>query len=387
MTDDTEARRAGAAAALRQAGPGGAPRTWLLVSDKLGDNAQLRRVVEALGWPAETKRLVFRERYRFGKPRFGASLHHLAAGASHLLEPPWPDLVITIGRRPAMVALWIRQQAQGRTRIVLLGRPKRWLERFDLVVAPSQYIVPEHPNVLPIDIPLMDVDRRRLAVAKEQWRTELAALPRPLTALLVGGATKPYRLDASAARELLRAVSASCRGGGLYVTTSRRTSAQAAAALAGSLPPDARLFAWSAGEQRNPYHALLAHADRLVVTGDSVSMIVEGVRVGKPLAIYALPVHSPRRMRLQRRLEQALWLSGRPAAQLGVALVNLGLLGFPRHLERLHRRLFETGLAVPFGEPFAAPARPAPDELGRVADRIAALMGCARSTSSRSSAP
>ena len=66
-----------------------APRTWLLLGDKLGDNAQVQRVVDALGWPAEIKRLVFRPRYRLGKPRFGVSLRHLDRRASSGLPSTW----------------------------------------------------------------------------------------------------------------------------------------------------------------------------------------------------------------------------------------------------------------------------------------------------------
>ena len=54
------------------------------------------------------------------------------------------------------------------------------------------------------------------------------------------------------------------------------------------LPAGARLYRWHDGGA-NPYHALLGLADRFVVTGDSVSMMVEVARLGKPLAIFALP--------------------------------------------------------------------------------------------------
>ena len=59
-------------------------------------------------------------------------------------------------------------------------------------------------------------------------------------------------------------------------------------AIAAALPTGARLYRWDAGGD-NPYHALLGLADRFVVTGDSISMMVEVARLGKPLAIFALP--------------------------------------------------------------------------------------------------
>ena len=91
-----------------------APRTWLILGDKAGDNAQVRIVADALGWPFVVKDLVFRAPYVIGKPHFRASLYHIDRARSARLEPPWPDLILTVGRRPSMAALWVKAQAQGR---------------------------------------------------------------------------------------------------------------------------------------------------------------------------------------------------------------------------------------------------------------------------------
>jgi uncharacterized protein len=113
------------------------PGVWLVIGDKLGDNAQATMIADSLGLAYDTIKLVPKSRYIRGKPRFRASLEHLDMSHSDTLEPPWPDLVITVGRRHAMAALWIKQQ-HPRTKIVLLGRPRRWIERFDLVIVPPQ---------------------------------------------------------------------------------------------------------------------------------------------------------------------------------------------------------------------------------------------------------
>ena len=69
-------------------------------------------------------------------------LEHLDPDRSAKLEPPWPDLILTVGRRPSMAALWVQDRSGGRARIVLVGRPKRWADRFALIVAPSQFRIP-----------------------------------------------------------------------------------------------------------------------------------------------------------------------------------------------------------------------------------------------------
>ena len=83
----------------RSALPGHGP-VWLLLGDKAGDNAQVLALAEALGFACERKVLRPREPFVKGKPRVRASLHHLDPARSDRLEPPWPDLVITIGLRP-----------------------------------------------------------------------------------------------------------------------------------------------------------------------------------------------------------------------------------------------------------------------------------------------
>src|SRR5918993_6028288 len=133
-------------------------RIWFLQGEKLGDNAQVFAILEALGHPWETKRLFVQPQWRLGKPPFEVSLDHLDLSRSDPLAPPWPDLVITSGRRMAMAALWVKEQSRGRTKMAYVGRPRRWIERFDLVIGTAQYRLPDAPNVLRLDLPLMRAD-------------------------------------------------------------------------------------------------------------------------------------------------------------------------------------------------------------------------------------
>jgi mitochondrial fission protein ELM1 len=356
-----------------------APRTWLVLGDKAGDNAQVRIIADALGWPYEVKGLVFRAPYVVGKPRFRTSLYHVDRARSAPLEPPWPDLILTVGRRPSMAALWVKEQTGGRAALVVVGRPKRRLDRFDLVIAPPQFQLPRRANVLRLDLPLMRVDEAAIAAAREAWRARFAPLPRPLTALLVGGPTKPYRFDRAVAGELIehaRHVAAAERGS-LYVTTSRRTPPAVVETLAAELPAGA-LYRWDEGGE-NPYHALLGLADRFVVTGDSISMMVEVARLGKPLAIFALP-EERRLLGLRSALGRRLAAleddrAGRVLTPLSEALYRLRVAKYARDLSEIHRRLYARGLAVPLGQPFQPPQTRPSDDLARAVERVRAHLG------------
>ena len=332
---------------------------WLVAGDKLGDNAQVRMVAEALGLPCQWKHIAVRERYVLGKPPYRASLYHIDAQRSDALESPWPALVITSGRRMAMVAEWVRKQSGGKTRLVLIGRPKRGLARFDLVVATPQYRIPAADNVLRLRYPLMRADAARVAEAARHRPESLEGLPRPLTVALLGGPTQPFRFDAEA---LVRAIGRrpELEEGTLYVSTSRRTPPAAVAALKTLLPTNARLYAWSPDSAANPYLDLLAHGQRFIVTGDSLSMMIEVASLGRPLAIYALPLRGGAAARLRR------WLGARLSA--------LGLAGYPRDLTAVHRSLYADGLACPLEDGFSEPGRTMPDEVPGVVARIRDLV-------------
>jgi mitochondrial fission protein ELM1 len=350
------------------------PRVWLVLGDKPGDNAQVQIVADALGVPCELRRVIPRSEWILGKPRVHASIEHLDPARSDALEPPWPDLVLTIGRRPSMAALWIQEQSGGRSRIAIFGPPKRWPERFALVVAPAQYRFGPMPQLVPIRFPLMRNKSSEIEAARTLWAERMSALARPITALLIGGQTKPYRLDAAFARALVRRSLALSEGGTLYVTTSRRTLPEAVEAIRTELPPNARFFRWSADASDNPYLALLALADRFVVTGDSISMMVEVARQGRPLAIAALPYRNAWSRALHRFANAGRDTGGGLTATVAGALRRAGLLRGARDLSAMHQVLYEEGLAQPLERGFSRGGRALPDELPVVVARIRELL-------------
>jgi mitochondrial fission protein ELM1 len=132
------------------------------------------------------------------------------------------------------------------------------------------------------------VTREALAAAACRHEDFFAELPRPLVGLLVGGNTRYCDgFDAVHAAGLGRRVAkiGKSLGGGLVVANSRRTPELALAALLAELAGlNARLLDWRRAD-RSFYHALLAHADLFIVTGDSLSLCSEAAYTGKPLLI------------------------------------------------------------------------------------------------------
>jgi mitochondrial fission protein ELM1 len=350
---------------------------WMIVGDKLGDNAQVNAVASAIGWPVEVKRQVFLPQFVTGKPPFKASLYHIDQEKSDPLTAPWPDLILTVGRRPSMAALWTKEQSAGTSKVVLVGRPRRMLEAFDLVLAPPHYLVPERPNVHRLPLPLLFVDRDAIEAAKIYWSKRWRDLPRPLTAVLVGGPTKPFRFDAAVARRMAELLAKSVGSEGtIFVSTSRRTPEDVIDALEHALPENSFVYRWSATSQDNPYLGLLGHADRAVVTGDSVSMMVEVSRLGKPLAIFPLPIASPGLLRA-RRFASDIFVPERPRGGVrtplewvGEQIADSGVFGYAREFDRLYATLIENGAATMLGDGFKDSTASFDEDLSDIANRI-----------------
>lgn len=300
-------------------------------------------LAEALGWPFETRSLAFRPSELLTNRLLGVTLLGVDTRRSDRLEPPWPELVVTAGRRNEPVARWLQRAAggAGRCRLVHVGRPWAPIEAFDLIVTTPQYALPRHPRILHTEAPMHRVSTAALAAAVERWRPELAALPSPRVAVMLGGHVGPWTFTPDKGRALGREADAMARGlgGALLVSTSARTPAAVVDAFAGELRVPHRLYRWRPGDPDNPYLGFLALADWIVVTSDSMSMLTEATATAKPVHIFDL-ADPP----------------GRAPLTVRRAVFHLGRLLGPGRLARdvsaIHRLHLATGRAVPLGQPW-----------------------------------
>ncbi len=359
------------------------PLIWLIVGDRLGDNAQVETLVSRLDVPVTRKYVRVLERYARTKPRVRPSLHHLDMDRSDSLEPPWPDMVITIGRRLSMVALWIKKQSGGRTKIVYIGKPSGYFHACDLIIASAETQIPPASNVMKIALPLLRVDEGAVAEAAEEWRQRLAALPRPLIGILIGGPTNPFVFNRQVTERMLDLARDIIErdGGTPYFTTSPRTPKRTIDALREGLPAGAQFFEWHPGATDNPYKGLLGLADGFIVTGDSISMLVEVAKLGKPLAIFTLPLGWFGRLdQVRRRLARWLYdLEGDSALdrwRRGAAVLGhrVHIMPQTRDFTSLHGRLVDQGLAVYAGSALRKSSGTMPDDNPSVLARIKTLL-------------
>jgi len=254
---------------------------WVITDGKPGMENQCLGLVEAVGARATVKRIAVSKPWRWLSP--WPMLAPLSA-VEPPLTPPWPRLLIASGRQSIGPALRVKAAAGGDCFTVQIQDPVVARERFDLIVPPRHDQL-SGANVLPTRGALHRVTPGRLLAEADIWRASLADLPRPLVAVLIGGANGAYRLGPAE----MAALAAQLRGlgAGLAITPSRRTDPKAVEALKAGLGGAAATI-WD-GQGANPYFGYLGLADHVLVTCDSVSMTSEALATGKPVHVIQLP--------------------------------------------------------------------------------------------------
>ena len=216
-----------------------------------------------------------------------APLGNLTRGSDPLVSP-WPDVVVSCGRRTTSLSIAIRRASLGRTINVHVQHPLCRPSAFDLIVS-MRHDGLEGPNVFNVDTAMHGVTAALLDKGRYDWAHRFARLPRPLVGVVLGGRNRTYRFTLDRATELLQGLKRLRReaGAGLVITPSRRTEPEVAAFLADSFRDDPAVYMWDmAGE--NPYFGILGLADRLIVTSDSVSMVSEALATGLPVETFDL---------------------------------------------------------------------------------------------------
>lgn len=261
---------------------------WILTDGRTGTENNARGLAEALGLSYEIKTIHLRQPWKTLSPWLRLGLKYALGGDN--LTPPWPDLLITAGRTPAVGSLYVGQQNPDTVR-VHITKPGISPDHFDLVIAPAHDDL-RGRNVITTMGALHRVTTEKLTNAKSRWEPRFAHLPRPWHGVLVGGDAHGLTLDATTAYDFMEKINA--LGGSTLVTASRRTRPEARSEL-----EELASYLWD-GAGDNPYLGLLACCDSLFVTSDSVSMLSEAASSGKPNYLLELPGHAPKHERFHK---------------------------------------------------------------------------------------
>jgi hypothetical protein len=293
------------AAAPGQSSPAEGGGTWIVTDGSVGMEAQGKAVAKAVGLPFSFKQVQVTGAMRFLPAPVQAYLppafllKHVASNDK--LAPPWPRLVISIGRRSVPIAIAIKRVAGAFG--LHIQNPKVPAHLFDLIAAPAHDGY-ERANVVTTFGAVHGITQARLDEAAKAFRPRIAPLPAPRIAVLLGGKSQAFSFPPNHAAEFGETLATVARetGGSLMVTPSQRTGADSLARLRSAIR-DVPHFVWD-GTGENPYHAFLAMADAIVVTEDSVNMVTEAAGTGKPVYVQSLPGRSKRLSRFHALMRE-----------------------------------------------------------------------------------
>ena len=257
----------------------------MLAEDLAGMRSQVLGLAEAAGLQPRSIPLLPRLPWWWMPGRYWPS----PLRAVRITTPAEP-LALGCGGKAAPVLAALKRRGK---LTVQIQHPRMDLRRFDQIVV-TRHDGVTGPNVIVTRTALHRVTPARLAAARLEWAERLAHLPRPLVAVLVGGSNGRFRLEEPEGTALAGQLAAMMRadGAGVAVTPSRRTAPLVVDALRTALEPLGGLV-WE-GQGENPYFGMLACADAIVVTADSVSMVSEAVATAAPVLVAELPGSSRR---------------------------------------------------------------------------------------------
>lgn len=248
------------------------PTSWVISDGAAGNVRQATALAQAMGLAPIELHLRLRAPWRWFAPRLLHGAQHAFVPAP---RPPWPALAIGCGRHAALLTRALRAWSGGATFTVQILDPRIKPDAFDVLVAP-RHDACSGDNVISTLGALNAVDADWLARARAEFG-HLLRLPAPRTAVLVGGPRRGLGQDAAwLERFIARLQDLLTRdGGSLMIALSRRTPAPWRARLHGAFSSGCVQFWGGVQDGVNPYAGYLAHADRIVVTPDSVNMLSE----------------------------------------------------------------------------------------------------------------
>ena len=273
---------------------------WGLNDIRPGTEAQVSGVAEKMHLPADAPFIVKKPTYtraiRWPNiwPGLGVRIRKTE------LVAPWPDVAICSGRRAARALHYIKWRNPD-TLTVRLTKPKDSPDRYDLLVFPTHDALPEKlarqlrrtrcEIIRHVFAPHRLTDAK-YAAARDIWQPHFKEGDKRLVSVLVGGASKHAPFDVADAHTHMQHIRRAFPDAKLLVTTSRRSGLAVEEAVAQYIKPGDYYYRASLKDDPaqgdNPYLGLLACADAIVATADSVSMVSEAVFSRNPVYL----VHS-----------------------------------------------------------------------------------------------
>ncbi len=264
-------------------------RIWMLGSGKMGHEANCNGIIAALGLQAETRPVRPRKIFDLLAPWGPIDWKDRPDQAGSCLAPPFPDIAIAAGRVTVPYLRYLKSASKGRTFTIFMQDPRTGTGAADVIWVPAHDRLRGENVIVTLTSP-HPLRPKVLASSRANPDPRLSRLKGQRLAMILGGPSGDYEFGPQD-HQALANIAASClhKGYALMVTPSRRTPPDCLSVIRQSLAAagatQETCFIWD-GEGDNPYIPMLAMAEVIIVTGDSVNMVGEACASGRPVHVY-----------------------------------------------------------------------------------------------------
>ena len=256
---------------------GNSKRILILSDGKMGHQNQSVRLAEKMG--CTDYDILKLERRKFGKPLSFLSPIYIVKNLAQLkkqIKDNKYDIVIGLGSVPRLAMVTLKKKNPNLKTICIMD-PKRNYKSYDVIAVPNHdQLTYKGDNVISFTGSLSYFSHQDLDLAKEDFKQEFSSLlENPLIGLVIGGDSKGYKFSMLKARDLLDKafILANKFGSNIYATTSRRTPEKQTDYIKYKIESSNNTI-YTTGE-KNPYRAIMGYSSILIVTPETVSMLME----------------------------------------------------------------------------------------------------------------
>lgn len=234
----------------------------------------------------------------------------------YLLDKSPPDMIITAGRRTAVLAFYLKKKFKD-IKLIQIMQPNLPYNAFDAVILPyhdqrhceatkwlkqsqgfftrllRQYFVfprnDDFKNIIPINGAINNVTEQ-FAAANLELQKHYPTL-KQFIAVIIGGNNKKFNFHEDEAvlfASLLNKIYTNQKIP-FFISFSRRTPHTVKSIIKNNMPSSTIIYDPNEDAGYNPYIAMLSKAKYIISTADSISMCSEAASSGKPLYIFCPP--------------------------------------------------------------------------------------------------
>ncbi len=229
-----------------------------------------------------------------------------------IMAKPLPDMIITAGRRTAVLAFYLKKKFKD-IKLIQIMQPNLPYNVFDAVILPyhdssnSQNVIPwldhgiqkkikedwiprsSRGMTIPINGAINNVTEKFTA-ANFELQKHYPDL-KHFIAVIIGGNNKKFNFNEDEAvlfSSLLNKISTNQQIP-FFISFSRRTPQAVKSIIKNNMPSSTIIYDPNEDAGYNPYIFMLANAKYIISTADSISMCSEAASSGKPLYIFCPP--------------------------------------------------------------------------------------------------